>query len=150
VCIEREQLVAVRLEHEIVDEQPHTDAAVGGSQEVVDGNQPDVVRREDEVLDVDRMLGGLGEPGARDHRYISLFERETPVLVRIRGASGASSRESFASLVCICAQKAASAATARTGAGDPLHAAISNRQARATTTGFNQVVGLLGLPIRRQ
>jgi hypothetical protein len=78
VCIEREQLVAVRLEHEIVDEQPHTDAAVGGSQEVVDGNQPDVVRREDEVLDVDRMLGGLGEPGARDHRYISLFEREDP------------------------------------------------------------------------
>ena len=76
--IEREQLVSVRLEHEIVDEQPHTDAAVGGSQEVVDGDQPDVVRREDEVLDVDRMLGGLGEPGARDHRDISLFERVDP------------------------------------------------------------------------
>ena len=75
VCIECEQILAAHLEHEVVHEEPHVNAAVGGAQEVIHRDQPDVVRGEDEVLDVDRALGGFSEPGARDHRHVPLFER---------------------------------------------------------------------------
>ena len=65
--VSREKLLTFRLEHEIVHENPHVDAAVGGTQEVIHRDQADVIPCKDEVLRVDRMLGGLGEPGARDH-----------------------------------------------------------------------------------
>jgi hypothetical protein len=96
------------------------------------------------------MLGGLGEPGARDHRYISLFERVDP-------GARAHSRRQWCELLesshhssVFARRKQRPPRRHGRVAGDPLHAAISTRQARATTTGFNQVVGLLGLPIRRQ
>src|SRR5436190_5283763 len=75
VCIEREQILATHLEHEVVHEEPHVNAAVGGSQEVIHRNQPDVIRGEDEVLDVDRALGSFSEPRAQDQRHVPLFER---------------------------------------------------------------------------
>ncbi len=59
VRVQVEKLLRVRAQEKIVHDDPHPHVALGRTKQIVRRDEPHIVGREDEVLHVDRLLGGV-------------------------------------------------------------------------------------------
>lgn len=88
VRVEGQQYRGIRLQQEVVHEHPNPDPPIGRTDEIVCRNEPNVVRGEDEILNVDSVVGILAKPGACDQGAAPVLQHVRAGLTRHQGLHG--------------------------------------------------------------